>query len=279
MERTLKRPEPTIVAHLFPSVLGRLLTLLRSLEDEEWTKPTACPGWSVKDVALHLLGDEIGNLSVRRDNHRPASHISGWDELVTYINHWNQEWVKVTRRISSLLLIDLMDFTGNQVCEYFQSLDPYAIGGPVSWAGEEPAPVWLDIAREYTERWHHQQHIRDAVGQPGLKEPQYFAPVLDAFAWALPRALRTTDAVEGATVTLTVRGKSGGQWSVRRERGDWTFYQGATDQPDAEFVIEEEVAWRLFTRGLSHEEARTRISLIGDEALALRVLDMVSIIA
>ena len=36
----------------------------------------------------------------------------------------------------------------------------------VNWAGPEPAPIWLDPAREYTERWVHQQHIRDAVRNP-----------------------------------------------------------------------------------------------------------------
>jgi uncharacterized protein (TIGR03083 family) len=33
---------------------GRLLSLLASLSDEQWAAPTAAPGWSVKDVALHL---------------------------------------------------------------------------------------------------------------------------------------------------------------------------------------------------------------------------------
>ncbi len=52
--------------------------------------------------------------------------------------------------------------TGEQTNAYFQRVDPFAMGGPVSWAGPEPAPVWLDVAREFTERWHHQQHIRAA---------------------------------------------------------------------------------------------------------------------
>ena len=64
----------------------------------------------------------------------------------------------------------------------------------MSWAGPEPAPVWLDLAREYTERWHHQQHIRDAVNKPGLKDPHWMAPVLAAFVWAMPHAYRDLSA-------------------------------------------------------------------------------------
>ena len=34
----------------------------------------------------------------------------------------------------------------------------------VAWAGEERSPAWFDVARELTERWHHQAHIRLATG-------------------------------------------------------------------------------------------------------------------
>jgi len=81
------------------------------------------------------------------------------------------EWtVKATARISPELLIDLLELTGEQFYDYMQTLDQMATGGVVSWAGPDPAPMWLDTAREYTERWIHQQQIRDAVNKPGLKD-------------------------------------------------------------------------------------------------------------
>lgn len=281
MERksVLQPPQPIIVVDLFPEVLNELLKLLASLSAEDWQKPTVCPGWSVKDVALHLLGVEVGNLSRRRDGHTLDASITSWGELMTFINDWNQGWIQAARRISPQLLIDLLEFTGVQLCDYFRLLDPYALGDAVSWVGPEPAPVWLDLAREYTERWHHQQHIRDAVDKPGLKQPRYFAPVLAAFVWALPRAFRSTVAAENTSVTLTIAGESGGRWSVLREGGEWRLYAGAPDQPDAEVTIDEDFAWRLFTRGLSQSLAREQMAVNGDRALGLRVLQMVSIIA
>jgi uncharacterized protein (TIGR03083 family) len=278
-KQVLQPPQPTIVVTLFPEVLSELLRLLSSLSSEDWQKPTVCPGWSVKDVALHLLGGDVGNLSRRRDSHALGAFITSWEELVTFINDLNQGWVQAAQRISPRLLIDLLEFTGVQLCDYYRSLDPYALGASVSWVGPAPAPVWLDLAREYTERWHHQQHIRDAVSKPGLKEPRYMAPVLSAFVWALPRAFRPTRVAENTSVTLRITGESGGQWSLLQERGEWRLYQGAPDEPDAEVILNEDIAWRLFTRGLGQSVAREHMALSGDRALGLRVLEMVSIIA
>jgi uncharacterized protein (TIGR03083 family) len=275
----LQPPQPTIVSDLFPEILAALVKLLSSLSSEEWQKPTVCAGWSAKDVALHLLGGEIGNLSRRRDGHTQSASINNWEELVTFINDWNQSWVTTAQRISPRLLIDLLEFTGSQLCDYFRSLDPYALGGSVSWAGPERAPVWLDLAREYTEHWHHQQHIREAVSKPGLKEPRYMAPVLSAFVWALPHTFRSISAAENTAVTLTITGASGGQWSVLRVGQEWKLYQGAPDHPDAQVVLDQDIAWRLFTRGLAPSVAHEHMSLSGDQALGLQVLEMVSIIA
>lgn len=275
-----QHPLPVLVSHLFPELLEGLLALLAGLSAEEWERPTACAGWSVRDVALHLLGVEVGNLSRKRDRFsppvQPTHHPS---DLVAQISDLNQTWVRATRRVSPRLICDLLRLAGTQACEYFQSLDPHAPGVPVSWVGPEPAPLWLDLAREYTERWHHQQHIRDAVGKPGFKEPRFFAPVLDAFVRALPHTYREVSAADGTAVALTIAGPSGGQWLLLRKAHGWKLYLSPLRKPAAHVVIEEEVAWRVFTKGIGAEEARARTVIVGDQALGLHMLDTVSIIA
>lgn len=276
----MKEPSPILVSHLFAPLLEGLLALLSDLSAEEWKKPTVCEGWTVKDVALHLLGVEIGNLSRKRDGFSPSSPpIDSARELVALVNDLNAAWVQISRRISPRLLCDLLGFTGRQVCEYFQSLDPYQVGNPVSWAGPDPAPVWLDMAREYTERWHHQQHIRDAVDQPGLKEPRYLRPVLETFVWALPHAFRQASGPDGTSVTLSIEGDSGGQWTLLRDEGAWRFYRGELEEPGTEIIMDQEFAWRFFTRGIGIAAAREHVRIRGDENLAEPVFEMVSIIA
>lgn len=43
----------------------------------------------------------------------------------------------------------------------------------MSWAGEDGDAGWLDIGREFTEQWHHQMQIRDAVGAAPLPDPAW----------------------------------------------------------------------------------------------------------
>jgi uncharacterized protein (TIGR03083 family) len=181
----MKAVEPIIVMDLFEPLLEHLLVLLSGLDEQEWDRATPCPGWTVKDVALHLLGDDIGLLSRGRDKDTTSLLPPGPD-LISRINAHNQLWVEAARRMSPRLLCDLLEHTGHQVIDYFRSLPLMEMNGVVSWAGPDPAPVWFDLAREYTERWHHQQHIREAVGQPGLTEATFLTPVLDTFVRALP---------------------------------------------------------------------------------------------
>lgn len=275
----MKKPEAIHVVHLFSETLDALLDLLTALAPDEWERPTVCAGWTVKDVAQHLLGGEVGILARKRDGYMfSGSPIIDWRELVVLINELNDAWVKATRRLSPRLLCDFLRFTGEQTNAYFAALDPMAAGDPVDWAGPEPAPVWLDLAREYTERWHHQQQIRDAVGRPGLKEPRYLAPVLDAFVRALPRAYQQVEADDGALVRLAINGPAGNRWQLLKEGGGWQLYLDSASPSLATVSLDEDMAWRLFTKGIKPEAARAQAVITGDERLALPALGMISII-
>ena len=272
-------PSEIRVVHLFSPLLAALLALLAELSDDDWRRPTACAGWSVKDVAAHMLAGDFGNLSRQRDGWPSGIAPRSAEDLVRQINAHNERWVGAARFVSPRVLRGLLEVTGPQVCAYFASLDPSATGEVVSWAGPDPAPVWLDLAREYTERWHHQQHIRDAVGRPGLREPRFFAPVLAAFVHALPVTYGDVGAEPGTVVALTITGPAGGRWTLRRERTAWVLGAGASGGAAAEVVIDEDTAWRLFTNGVDRARAADAVAITGDRRLGATLLDAVAIIA
>jgi len=277
--------EPVLTLHLFPEERLALLDLLKALTEDEWGAATVCKGWSVKDIAAHLFADDLGRLSRGRDGFAGAELALGTDperfdaELLAAINRQNELWVDACRRLSPRVLIELLRWSGGETQSYFESLDMYAVGEPVTWAGPEPAPVWLDVAREFTERWLHQQQIRDAVSRPGLYEPRIFEPVLDTFVRALPHTFRDRPAPDGTQVRLVITGDAGEEWSLVRREGGWSLCKDAGKEAAAIVTLDGDTAWRVFTKGISKEEALARATITGDSGLGEKVLDTVSIIA
>ena len=143
--------------------------------------------------------------------------------------------------------------------------------------------MWFDIAREYTERWHHQRQIALAVGRATpIDARRLYHPVLDAFLRALPFTYRDVDAPEGTTVGVTVEGEAGGDWFVRRLEDRWEMLPEVSAPPTSRVVIDQADAWRLFTKRTDRATARARFPAIrieGDAGLGERVLEMVSIMA
>ena len=149
---------------------------------------------------------------------------------------------------------------------------------PVSWAGEEESPNWFDTAREFTERWHHQQQIRVAVNKPGIVTREFYFPVLDCFMRALPYAYRNVDAKSGSLAEFTIKGECGGSWNLLRDGEVWKLNASPGGEKISETVIPQEIAWRIFTKGIAREEAKTQVRAAGDEAVGLHILTMISIV-
>jgi hypothetical protein len=171
-------------------------------------------------------------------------------------------WVEASREIPPYLIPDLLRASGERLD---RSLDEFDMGGPgvpVAWTGSGLSPVWLDVAREYTERWVHQQQIRDAVGRDGLKERHWMYPVFRTFLLAMPRAYEDTTAPVGTTVTIVVDGPAGGTWHMKRDDVRWRMVKQTTSA-DGVVRIPQEVAWRLFVRMLQPEEAMVSIERSG----------------
>jgi uncharacterized protein (TIGR03083 family) len=273
--------KPILTAHLFPKLDAMLLELLRSLTPEDWEKQTVSPKWRVKDVAAHLLDTPLRGVSIGRDAYmpeKPGIHSSA--DLAAFINRLNHEGVTVYRRLSPAVLIALMEVAAKLLAEFHASRDPGATAPfGVSWAGEEESTNWFDTAREFTERWHHQQQIRLAVNKPGSLTRELYYPVLDCFLRALPFTYRNVSAKPGMFVQVTISGECGGSWYLYRAEQTWQLIEEPLGDRVSEIVIPQEIAWRIFTKGIDRDSALSQVKVAGDTALGLHVLGMVSIVA
>lgn len=261
--------EPVLTAPLFRPLLGELIALLRSLSTADWNRPTVAGRWRVRDVAAHLLDGDLRRLAACRDAHllTPARPIESDRDLSQFINTLNASGVDYGARLSPRLLTDLLAVTGGWVADLMEQLDPHGTACfAVSWAGEGTSESWMDTGREYTERWHHQAQIRDAVGTPRLLEPRWLDPLLDISVRALPAAYAGLDAANGTTVSLLVRGASSPGWTVHRHDDGWHLFAGVPPAPDASLTLRADDAWRMFYNALRSSAERS-IEMSGERRL------------
>lgn len=273
---------PIDTRHLFKPLQKELIALLKSLNEEDWHKQTVAKAWKVKDVVSHMLDGQLRVLSMQRDRffgEQPPT-INGYEDLVGWLNQLNAGWVAATKRLSPRVLILLLESVGNLVSDYYESLDPWdeAIFA-VSWAGESTSYNWMHLAREYTEYWHHQQQVREATNRPGIMTREFFFPFMDTFFQALPHTFQEVSAPAGTLVKASVSSDAGGSWYLKKQQDGWQLIEAPAGEVDAAVTIPVELSWVLFSKSVRPHEVIDQIQIEGDEKLATRVLEMVSVMA
>ncbi|MDW7690768.1 maleylpyruvate isomerase family mycothiol-dependent enzyme [Flammeovirgaceae bacterium SG7u.111] len=266
---------------LFPKIHEELIALLKSLLPSDWEKPTVCSKWCVKDIAAHLWDGNLRRVVLHRDGYfsKDVPEIKSSADLLAFLNQLNADWVQACKRLSPEVLIEQLDQSGKQMIAEFERLDMEAQAAfAVSWAGDTVSPNWFDIAREYTEKWHHQQQIRLAVGKPGIMSKALYLPFLDTFMRGLPHTYRNVDASDQTCLQVTVP-EVEGSWFLQRVEGKWMLLSETDMEPKAKVKVPAEIAWRLFSKGISREEALGVSIISGDEELAMPLFSMVSVMA
>lgn len=265
--------QPILTASLFRPLHGELMTLLQALPAAAWTAHTSAGDWLVRDVVAHLLDVDLRRISVDRDAHPPPTPrhgISGYEDLTAWLDAMNAEWVTAARRLSPRLLTEMLGLTGTAVAGVMESADPLATATfPVAWAGDRTSPAWLDIGREYTERWHHQDQIRDAVGVRPLDQPVWLRPVIAISLRALPHAYAAVRRPAGTTVALDIDGPAGGAWSLTSDGARWRLDEGDPASWACRVRIGDLAVARLLLHRLPASLVAETLSVTGDAELAV----------
>ena len=221
----MKKPKTIQIGKLLYEIDQLLIELLEGLNIADWEKQTIAKEWRVKDVAVHLLDGNLRALSMLRDNYFGESPKDGnsHEGIVEYLNTLNADWVKATRRLSPRIIVKLLKLSGQEYCDYISKLNPeeqsiFSVG----WAGEKRSKNWFHIAREFTEKWHHQQQIRIAVNKENeLFKDKFYIPYLDTSIRALPYHYKNVKGERGDLIKFTFVGKSNKSWYLEFNT-DWS---------------------------------------------------------
>lgn len=246
------------------------LDVLGSLTPEEWGAPTECPAWTVKGVALHVLGDDLSLLARQRDEATNglllyAEQHPGLD-FRQLLDGFNEQWVTAASFLGPDLVVALLGITGEWSEAYYAGADLDVAGEPVGFFGATgPSPLWQAVAREYVERWVHQHQVRRAVGRPALTGPLADLAERVALAGAATH-LPPSGAEPGDEVEVRMGERP---WTLRRTDGGWELGAGPAAAPRATVLIPAAMAARAVSRGpLPAAEA---VGFEGDVDLAVAV--------
>jgi hypothetical protein len=229
----------------------------------------------VKGIALHLLADDLSILSRQRDAEPPGVSIepgASFDELFVALDRFNEQWVSAASFLSPLVVTELLRLSGEWTELFYGTVDGDRAGEVVAWIGPDPQPYWMLAAREYWERWIHQQQIRRAVDRPGLHDAGFVLPAVAVAMRGFPQGLAAFPAPAGTTVTLAltdadVDADADAAWTVGCDGERWTLYDGTPDAPTVTLPVDLETAAAVFSRALSNAELTNGLQPEGDPDL------------
>lgn len=195
--------------------LDRFIGQLRLLTTLDWSAPTDCAGWDVRDLSSHVLGMTQMFSSYRSNmtQHLRAARAAKRGEV--YIDALTARQVQQRITLSPEQIVDLLTKTAPKMVRWRRRTPPFMRAKampdaqPVSSAADAPTEVWtfgyLFDTILTRDTWMHRMDIAKAVGRsPELSADHDGRLVADVVAeW---------ETRHGEAFDLTLTGPAGGVW-------------------------------------------------------------------
>ena len=167
---TLSREE---VAAGFPGELKSFGELVRSLDEKAWDTPSRCEGWTVGDIARHVVGDWADVVAGRLDG-------LGTPEVT-------QRQVEERRGRSPEELAAELDQAAAVAVQIMDGIDDAAWEGPSP--GDYDGTLGSGVEALYYDAYLHADDMRASLGQPSERGPglraamSHLAEQLEKVGW------------------------------------------------------------------------------------------------
>jgi uncharacterized protein (TIGR03083 family) len=256
-----------IVAAL-DEVWDALVALATELDHEDWDRPTACPGWAVRDHYSHVLGTEAMLLGRERPEVELPPDVS---HVRNDIGRLNELWVEAYRgRPVAELLADLGEvLVSRRAALAAMGQDAF---DAESWtpAGQDTYGRFMQI--RVMDQWYHEQDVREATGRRGHLDGVAPEVALDEVSQVLGYIVgKKAEAPAGSSVRFQLTGAP-----TRRVDVAVTDRARVVDGLDAPTVTLSLPADRFFRiaggRLGDRDPVDTSVGIEGDRELGERVL-------
>lgn len=158
------------------------LTLWRSLGASDWTRPSLCKGWTVKDVAVHCVRGEteIFRPMLRRALAGDATAPAGFDLVAI-----NDRQIADGRAVPPAQLIDEADAAIEETQRMLKEMSDEEWVAP-SWNPIAPGTAGFYVKGRIWEWWTHNQDVRIPLKRPGGRGPERTTPVVEVVRDGIP---------------------------------------------------------------------------------------------
>ena len=207
MATRIRRREARVLAE---EEFTRFAELMASLSDDEMTRPTDCPGWDVRTMALHVLGSADAQASVPQFVHQLRRGVPLNKEIDSH--HWvdgmNELQIRERSNLSNDELVAQLAAVGTKAVKGRWRTPPpmryvpIPFGPPIGWA---PLKYLLDVG--FTrDVWAHRIDICAATAREMHATAEHDGRlVADIVAeWS---------ALHGEPFELVLEGPAGGKYS------------------------------------------------------------------
>jgi uncharacterized protein (TIGR03083 family) len=139
-----------------------IVELAESLAPEDWERPTACPGWTVKDNVAHVIGTE----AMLAGRSTPEVELGDLSHVRNDIGRFNELWVERYRpEPAAAVLDDLREIIAERRAALAAMSRADFDADAMTPAG--PASYGRFMRIRVMDMWMHEQDIREALGRPG----------------------------------------------------------------------------------------------------------------
>jgi len=251
-----------------------VLALLRSLDTDDWERPTDLPGWTVKSVAAHLAHLESELCGVKQQRVELPER-----------DHYNE----TSSRYTELGLVAREDKSGAEITDEIEECarsryESLLADPPTDGKGEPPrtpGKVGWDwetlLGNRVVDVWMHEQDLRRATGRPGGMNTPGAAHTIQAFTRAVPFAVgKRVAPPTGTTVVLDVRGVHPVHLVVAvNEQGRAEALVEDPEQPDV--AVQLDVEGFALLAGGRRPVDEVPVVVQGDAELGRRVLEALAV--
>lgn len=248
-------------------------SVISTLTDEEWARPSGCQGWSVRDLVAHMSSNYKETVD---PSPAPAEPIN-----------------LPAERMMDMLVEPRKAWTNQQILDEYLSFCDQAVAVLASMQEEPLASTPLPLADLGTYPMHaladayafdHYCHLRiDLLAPEGPIErnnvpdadAKRLAPAIGWMITGMPQMQTDLGKSLSAPITLTLTGPGGGSWTITPAGDGIVVTPGKTGGAVADVSSN---GHSFINWGTKRSDWREHCKVTGDEAVAAKFLDALNII-